>query len=197
MASTTKPEPHRVPGIESSARFCKSFCASRADARIAEERLWETRARPTRRAGATVNAAPTREAAMLRAVWRVRVRSVEKRARRAVGQGGARPDPTVSLDCCYARVRTRSLSATCHVLPPMSKRLVGRIFISSDIVNRTPLIGAAGKREPLRAFFFISKPKKHSTGQRNSLFATGTALLQESRHDDVPVSTPRRASRQV
>jgi hypothetical protein len=24
----------------------------------------------------------------------------------------------------------------------MSKRLVGRIFISSDIVNRTPLIGA-------------------------------------------------------
>ena len=30
----------------------------------------------------------------------------------------------------------------CHVLPPMSKRLVGRIFISSDIVNRTPLIGA-------------------------------------------------------
>ena len=44
---------------------------------------------------------------MLRVVWRVRVRSGDKRARRAVVAGGVRPDPTLALTLLLRNASTR------------------------------------------------------------------------------------------
>jgi hypothetical protein len=48
---------------------------------------------------------------MLRVVWRVRVRSGDKRARRAVVAGGVRPDPTLALTLLLRNASTRGRSA--------------------------------------------------------------------------------------
>jgi hypothetical protein len=119
---------------------------------------------------------------MLRVVWRVRVRSGDKRARRAVVAGGVRPDPTLALTLLLRNASTRGRLARLSanetaprgIFSIKTANLVERYSMMTRSVSKT-----AGKRRPAPERFESEKALAElalmSDGHQVSAFAGKSA----------------------